>query len=215
MLAAGASLAVVGFGLHPFGEGVSVVRTTDLVTGGPLVWRASHALIGFGVLAAAVGGLLLLVSRSRLASHPASAVAWGLVVLFTVPFFLGNLLEASVVTDLAVAGRTDALQTWYGGFVLALAGSAWPVFLGYGVVAAVHARADSPLVPRWASWLAAVGWWLAIAFLVGVVFRVPALSLAQYAAAPGILWLVAVGVQVYRTTRPTARTDHLAADRTD
>jgi len=145
-------LFVVGGLIHPRGEGVSSEQTMEIIRSQATAWRASHLLTGLSLIFGAAAGLVILVTRTRVASGPLALAGWSLIAIVSSLFSLPFVSESTVVADVAIVGDAEAFDQWYGGFVGGIEGAARPfILIGFFLVAIHQFRSASPLLPRWTS----------------------------------------------------------------
>ncbi len=196
-------LFIIGFLIHPPGEGVSNAQTMQIVRTSTTAWTVSHALVGLASIFVSFAALIVLVSRSNLTGSPIGVSGWAVLAVLGVPLSLLVLTETTVITDVALANDADAFNQWYGGFLRTIF-VVFPLFiLGFFLITVHEIRDAAPLLPRWASGVAGAGALIAIGFPLGSLFGVAGLTILFVAFLAPVLWLLALGVQLARKRAAT------------
>src|SRR6266498_6157805 len=124
----------------------------EIIRSQATAWRASHLLTGLSLIFGAAAGLVILVTRTRVASGPLALAGWSLIAIVSSLFSLPFVSESTVVADVAIVGDAEAFDQCYGGFVGGIEGAARPfILIGFFLVAIHQFRSASPLLPRWTS----------------------------------------------------------------
>lgn len=196
-IAIGALCFVVGLGIHGAQEETTAAQMAAIADSG--TWTLSHWLIGGGMMALAAGAVTMLASGSKWTDGTMSTMAWGAVALFAIPMALGMALEATVVSEAAVAGSTPQYEMW-STVVVAMINALALVLVGLLVVAWDQFRADDPVTPKWASGIAAVLYLVAfVAFAGSTWFDIAAMMpVAIIGSAIAGLWLLWLGLGMAR-----------------
>lgn len=165
-LAVGSLLIVIGLLTHPE-EGTTTAETMQVVADETGAWRASHWIIGAGMLISTVAFLMVLTGNSRLTARKMPAVAWAVLAVTSLGLLPVMVIEATVAPDAAVAGNTDQFTMWTS-LVNGLINLLPFLFLAGVVVAWNEYTTRSPLTPKWASVLGMIGGLVGIVAFVGV-----------------------------------------------
>lgn len=182
-LAIGSALFVAGIAFHPpispdLGEFMATVAEA------PTPWMAAHWASAIALSSFAIAGLIVLTAGSRLTRHWWTMSAWAVLIVGALWVTTAAVVEATVITEAAVAGDTATFEVWqrfaqaHAGAFVALAGA-------IAVIAGNEARTRSAreTTPAWASWIGALA---GVAAAVGFV-----LAVGLGIAAGGPVWLVA------------------------
>jgi hypothetical protein len=191
LLATAGLLWTIAYLQHPPGEGVSLVRTMQVVNEHTTAWRWSHLGIAAGYLAAGVAAALTLAWRRP---RGLARLGWAALAAASVPLVGYLIVEATIATEAALTGDGAAFNLWYGAVAVWTWRIAWPVFFaGMALVAAAAWRSGA--MPRWSCALSVAGAGFGALAPLLAAFGLSGLSLAAFITPlTGWLWLAAFGV---------------------
>lgn len=173
------------------------------IAGEPARWAVVHWAAAGALSLLAVGSLLVLASRSRLAETWWTASAWAVLAVGALWTVTTAVAEATSVADAAASGNASAFAAWWAysegnghGFAF--------VALAVALIAGNEARTPGAAMPRAVAWVGVVvgvgsflGWALSSWFGVG------AASLLWVAASLVMcLWLLWFAVTLPRAAAP-------------
>lgn len=179
-LAIGALLLVIGFVLHP-PPSPDPAEFMATIAEDPTRWVAAHAVSAIALSVLTIAGLIVLTAGSRLTQHWWTTTAWAVLIVGALWVTTAAVVEATVITQAAVAGDTTTFEAWS---IFAEAHSAAFLFvvLAIAVIAGNEARSAYQTTPVWASWIGALAGVTAFGGMVLVFMLGIALG--------GLLWLV-------------------------
>ena len=203
-LAVASALMLVVLGLHgPIASDLGDQMTKIAEAAGR--WGAVHWTAAAGLSLYAVGGLILLTSRSPRTDGPWFLSAWAVLSVGALWTVTTAVAETTVVADAAAAGDVETFGAWWE-FAEGKAHGFAFVALAIAVIAGGDARNRDGATPTWAAWAAAVaavgsfgGW--ALGMWLGVALGNPLWVAASMAMC---LWTLAFGIGLARAPSPDA-----------
>jgi hypothetical protein len=144
------------------------------IADGAMTWSVVHWLSAASLSLYAVTGLIVLTSGSRLARGWWSMTAWAVLTVSALWIMTTAVVEATVVTNAAVAGAREMFEAWWA-FAEGKASGIAFFALAVSLIAGNEAQSSERAVPAWSAWIAMVsgiasfaGWalgrWLGVDF---------------------------------------------------
>ncbi len=137
-------------------------------------WSAIHRVSAASLSLFAVTGLIVLTSGSRLVRGWWTTTAWAVLTVSALWVMTTAVVEATVVTNAAIAGDMAIFEAWWA-FAEAKASGVAFFALAVAVISGTEAQDSERAVPAWSAWMAMVaavasfsGWalgrWLGVDF---------------------------------------------------
>jgi hypothetical protein len=144
------------------------------IADGAMTWSVIHWVSAASLSLYAVTGLIVLTSGSRLAVGWWTMTAWAVLTVSALWVMTTAVIEATVVTNAAVAGAKEMFEAWWA-FAEGKASGIAFFALAIAVISGNEAQSSAGAVPAWSAWIAMVsgvasfaGWalgrWLGVDF---------------------------------------------------
>lgn len=125
------------------------------ITDGAMAWSVIHWISAASLSLYAMSGLIVLTSGSRLARDWHTMTAWAMLTVSALWVMTTAVVEATVVTNAAVAGATEMFEAWWA-FAEGKASGIALFALAVAVIAGNEAQSSERAVPSWSAWIATV-----------------------------------------------------------
>ncbi len=125
------------------------------VADGAMAWSVIHWVSAASLSLYAVTGLIVLTSGSRLAEGWWTMTAWAVLTVSALWTMTTAVVEATVVTNAAVAGSKEMFEAWWA-FAEGKASGIAFFALAVAVIAGNEAQSSERAVPAWSAWIAMV-----------------------------------------------------------
>lgn len=198
-LAVGALLLAVGFALHP-PPSPDPAEFMATIADAPTRWVAAHAATAIALSVFTIAGLIVLTAGSRLTQTWWSTTAWAVLIVSALWVTTAAVVEATVITEAAIAGDTAMFEAW-SSFAEAHSAAFLFFVLAIAVIAGNEARSAYQTTPVWASWVGAIAGVVAFSGMVlvfGLGIALGGLIWVLFTIVMS-LWLVWFGVALARS----------------
>jgi hypothetical protein len=118
-------------------------------------WSVIHWVSAASLSLYAVTGLIVLTSGSRLAEGRWTMTAWAVLTVSALWTMTTAVVEATVVTNAAVAGAKEMFEAWWA-FAEGKASGIAFLALAVAVISGTEAQSSERAVPAWSAWIAMV-----------------------------------------------------------
>ena len=125
------------------------------IADGAMVWSVIHWVSAASLSLYAVTGLIVLTSGSRLAEGWWTMTAWAVLTVSALWTMTTAVVEATVVTNAAVAGAKEMFEAWWA-FAEGKASGIAFFALAVAVISGNEAQSSERAVPAWSAWIAMV-----------------------------------------------------------
>jgi hypothetical protein len=125
------------------------------IADGAMAWSVIHWVSAASLSLYAVTGLIVLTSGSRLAGGWWTMTAWPVLTVSALWTMTTAVVEATVVTNAAVAGAKEMFEVWWA-FAEGKASGIAFFALAVAVIAGNEAQSSERAVPAWSAWIAMV-----------------------------------------------------------
>lgn len=125
------------------------------IADGPMTWSVIHWVSAASLSLYAVTGLIVLTSGSRLAEGWWTMTAWAVLTVSALWTMTTAVVEATVVTNAAVAGAKEMFEAWWA-FAEGKASGIAFFALAVAVISGNEAQSSERAVPAWSAWIAMV-----------------------------------------------------------
>ncbi len=125
------------------------------VAGRATAWSAIHWVSAASLSLYVVTGLIVLTSGSRLAAGWWTMTAWAVLTVSALWVMTTAVVEATVVTNAAVAGARETFEAWWA-FAEGKASGIAFFALAVAVISGSEAQSSERAVPAWSAWIAMV-----------------------------------------------------------
>ena len=125
------------------------------VADGAMAWSVIHWVSAASLSLYAVTGLVVLTSGSRLAGGWWTMTAWAVLTVSALWTMTTAVVEATVVTNAAVAGAKEMFEAWWA-FAEGKASGIAFFALAVAVISGNEAQSSERAVPAWSAWIALV-----------------------------------------------------------
>jgi hypothetical protein len=125
------------------------------IANGAMVWSVIHWVSAASLSLYAVTGLIVLTSGSRLAGGWWTMTAWAVLTVSALWTMTTAVIEATVVTNAAVAGAKEIFEAWWA-FAEGKASGIAFFALAVAVISGNEAQSSERAVPAWSAWIAMV-----------------------------------------------------------
>ena len=125
------------------------------IADGATVWSVIHWVSAASLSLYAVTGLIVLTSGSRLAGGSWTMTAWAVLTVSALWTMTTAVVEATVVTNAAVAGAKEMFGAWWA-FAEGKASGIAFLALAVAVISGNEAQSSERAVPAWSAWIAMV-----------------------------------------------------------
>lgn len=125
------------------------------IAAGATAWSVIHWVSAASLSLYAVSGLVVLTSGSRLADGRWTMTAWAVLTVSALWTMTTAVVEATVVTNAAVAGARDTFEAWWA-FAEGKASGIAFLALAVAVISGNEAQSPERAVPAWSAWIAMV-----------------------------------------------------------
>ena len=122
---------------------------------GAMAWSVIHWVSAASLSLYAVTGLIVLTSGSRLAGGWWTMTAWAVLTVSALWTMTTAVVEATVVTNAAVAGAKEMFEAWWA-FAEGKASGIAFLALAVAVISGTEAQSSERAVPAWSAWIAMV-----------------------------------------------------------
>ncbi len=172
-LAIASLLMIVVLGFHgPIDPDLRVQMTK--IADAAIRWSVVHWIAAAALSLYAVTGLVVLTSRSRLVDGWWTITAWAVITVGAIWTMSTAVVEATVVTNAALSGSSEAFEAWWA-FAEGKGNGFAFLALAVAVIAGNEARASAAATAAWSAWIATTaavlsfaGWALGMWFGVGL-----------------------------------------------
>lgn len=153
-LATASSLMIAGLLLHgPIAPDLSELMAR--IASHPARWAVAHWVTVGGLSLLTVTGLIILASGSGVTEGFWRITAWAVVPVASLWILTTAIAEATVITNVAVAGNAEMFEAWWA-FAEGKANGVTLLALAVAVIAANDARDPQGVTPAWAAWTGAL-----------------------------------------------------------
>lgn len=125
------------------------------IADGAMAWSVIHWVSAASLSLYAVTGLIVLTSGSRLAGGSWTMTAWAVLTVSALWTMTTAVVEATVVTNAAVAGAKEMFEAWWS-FAEGKASGIAFFALAVAVISGNEAQSSERAVPAWSGWIAMV-----------------------------------------------------------
>jgi hypothetical protein len=125
------------------------------IADGAMAWSVIHCVSAASLSLFAVTGLIVLTSGSRLAGGWWTMTAWAVLTVSALWTMTTAVVEATVVTNAAVAGAKEMFEAWWAFAEGKASGFAF-FALAVAVISGNEAQSSERAVPAWSAWIALV-----------------------------------------------------------
>jgi hypothetical protein len=125
------------------------------IADGARTWSVIHWVSAASLSLYAVTGLIVLTSGSRLAEGWWTMTAWAVLTVSALWTMTTAVVEATVVTNAAVAGAKEMFEAWWA-FAEGKASGIAFLALAVAVISGTEAQSSERAVPAWSAWIAMV-----------------------------------------------------------
>lgn len=125
------------------------------IADGAMAWSVIHWVSAASLSLYAVTGLIVLTSGSRLAGGSWTMTAWAVLTVSALWTMTTAVVEATVVTNTAVAGAKEMFEAWWS-FAEGKASGIAFFALAVAVISGNEAQSSERAVPAWSGWIAMV-----------------------------------------------------------
>jgi hypothetical protein len=125
------------------------------IADGARTWSVIHWVSAASLSLYAVTGLIVLTSGSRLAEGWWTMTAWAVLTVSALWTMTTAVVEATVVTNAAVAGAKEMFEAWWA-FAEGKASGIAFFALAVAVISGNEAQSSERAVPAWSAWIAMV-----------------------------------------------------------
>ena len=125
------------------------------IADGARTWSVIHWVSAASLSLYAVTGLIVLSSGSRLAEGWWTMTAWAVLTVSALWIMTTAVVEATVVTNAAVAGAKEMFEAWWA-FAEGKASGIAFFALAVAVISGTEAQSSERAVPAWSAWIAMV-----------------------------------------------------------
>jgi len=125
------------------------------IADGAMAWSVIHWVSAASLSLYAVTGLIVLTSGSRLAGGWWTMTAWAVLTVSALWTMTTAVIEATVVTNAAVAGAKEMFEAWWA-FAEGKASGIAFFALAVAVISGNEAQSSERAVPAWSAWIAMV-----------------------------------------------------------
>lgn len=125
------------------------------VADGAMAWSVIHWVSAASLSLYAVAGLIVLTSGSRLVGSWWTMTAWAVLTVSALWTMTTAVVEATVVTNAAVAGAKEMFEAWWA-FAEGKASGIAFFALAVVVISGNEAQSSERAVPAWSAWIAMI-----------------------------------------------------------
>lgn len=125
------------------------------IADGAMTWSVIHWVSAASLSLYAVTGLIVLTSGSRLAEGWWTMTAWAVLTVSALWTMTTAVVEATVVTNAAVAGAKEMFEAWWA-FAEGKASGIAFFALAVAVISGNETQSSERAVPAWSAWIAMV-----------------------------------------------------------
>jgi hypothetical protein len=125
------------------------------IADGAMAWSVIHWVSAASLSLFAVTGLIVLTSGSRLAEDWWTMTAWAVLTVSALWVMTTAVVEATVVTNAAIAGDMAIFEAWWA-FAEGKASGIAFFALAVAVISGNEAQNSERAVPAWSAWIAMV-----------------------------------------------------------
>lgn len=125
------------------------------VADGAMAWSVIHWVSAASLSLYAVTGLIVLTSGSRLVGDWWTMTAWAVLTVSALWTMTTAVVEATVVTNAAVAGAKEMFEAWWA-FAEGKASGIAFFALAVAVISGNEAQSSERAVPAWSAWIAMI-----------------------------------------------------------
>jgi hypothetical protein len=125
------------------------------IADGAMTWSVIHWVSAASLSLYAVTGLIVLTSGSRLDKGWWTMTAWAVLTVSALWTMTTAVVEATVVTNAAVAGAKEMFEAWWA-FAEGKASGIAFFALAVAVISGNEAQSSERAVPAWSAWIALV-----------------------------------------------------------
>jgi hypothetical protein len=125
------------------------------IADGAVAWSVIHWVSAASLSLYAVTGLIVLTSGSRLVEGWWTMTAWAVLTVSALWTMTTAVVEATVVTDAAVAGGKEMFEAWWA-FAEGKASGIAFFALAVAVISGNEAHSSERAIPAWSAWIAMV-----------------------------------------------------------
>jgi hypothetical protein len=125
------------------------------IADGAMTWSVIHWVSAASLSLYAVTGLIVLTSGSRLDKGWWTMTAWAVLTVSALWTMTTAVVEATVVTNAAVAGAKEMFEAWWA-FAEGKASGIAFLALAVAVISGNEAQSSERAVPAWSAWIAMV-----------------------------------------------------------
>jgi hypothetical protein len=125
------------------------------IAGRATAWSVIHWVSAASLSLYSVTGLIVLTSGSRLAADGWTMTAWAVLTVSALWTMTTAVVEATVVTNAAVAGDRETFEAWWA-FAEGKASGIAFFALAVAVISGNEAQSSERAVPTWSAWIAMV-----------------------------------------------------------
>ena len=151
-LAIASSLLIAALVVHgPLAPDLS--HQMKKIADGAMAWSMIHWVSAASLSLYAVTGLIVLTSGSRLAEGWWTMTAWAVLTVSALWTMTTAVVEATVVTNAAVAGAKEMFEAWWA-FAEGKASGIAFFALAVAVISGNEAQSSERAVPAWSAWIA-------------------------------------------------------------
>lgn len=125
------------------------------VADGAMAWSVIHWVSAASLSLYAVTGLIVLTSGSRLVGGWWTMTAWAVLTVSALWTMTTAVVEATVVTNAAVAGAKEMFEAWWA-FAEGKASGIAFFALAVAVISGNEAQSSERAVPAWSAWIAMI-----------------------------------------------------------
>ncbi len=125
------------------------------IADGAVAWSVIHWVSATSFSLYAVTGLIVLTSGSRLAGGWWTLTAWAVLTVSALWIMTTAVVEATVVTNAAVAGAKEMFEPWWA-FAEGKASGIAFFALAVAVISGNEVQSSERAVPTWSAWIAMV-----------------------------------------------------------
>jgi hypothetical protein len=123
------------------------------IAGRATAWSVIHWVSAASLSLYSVTGLIVLTSGSRLAADGWTMTAWAVLTVSALWTMTTAVVEATVVTNAAVAGDRETFEAWWA-FAEGKASGIAFFALAVAVISGNEAQSSERAVPTWSAWIA-------------------------------------------------------------
>jgi len=123
------------------------------IADGAAAWSVIHWVSATSFSLYAVTGLIVLTSGSRLTAGWWTLTAWAVLTVSALWIMTTAVVEATVVTNAAVAGAREMFEAWWA-FAEGKASGIAFFALAVAIISGNEARSSERAVPAWSAWVA-------------------------------------------------------------